>query len=187
MRNLRRNLKNIWSSQLEILVLLVLIFEFSFPHYALAAEVKEETSILLPNLVIRSEEESQDIKVSIPVLTKENNPEIEDKLPQIEEKVAKTYHIPITAYSSTVDQCDSTPCITANGFDLCEHNQEDVLAANFLPFGTKVRIPEIFGEQIFTIQDRMNARYYYRADIWMKTREAARKFGLVYATIEVLE
>jgi len=102
-------------------------------------------------------------------------------------KVIKTYQIPVTAYSSTVDQCDSTPCITANGFDLCENNQENVIAANFLPFGAKVRMPEIYGDRIFTVQDRMNARYYYRADIWMKTREAAVKFGLVYTTIEVLE
>lgn len=70
MRNLRRNLKNIWSSQLEILVLLVLIFEFSFPHYALAAEVKEETSILLPNLVISADIQDKDNKVSIAPLIK---------------------------------------------------------------------------------------------------------------------
>ena len=108
-------------------------------------------------------------------------------MPIKEVKVANVYNIPITAYSSTVDQCDSTPCITANGFDLCAHNQEDVIAANFLPLGTKVRIPEYFGDRIFTVQDRMNARYYYRADIWLKTREAAKNFGLAYTTLEVLE
>ncbi len=177
MNILKKNLKNIWSRRLEILVLLALIFEFSFPHYALAAETfytGQEESILLPNYTISAPIEDKNNKVSISPLIKK-------------EKVIKTYNIPITAYSSTVDQCDSTPCITANGFDLCKHNQEDVIAANFLPFGTKVRIPEIFGDRIFTVQDRMNARYYYRADIWMKTRESAIKFGLVYTTIEVLE
>src|SRR3989339_658118 len=58
--------------------------------------------------------------------------------------------IPITAYSSTVDQCDSTPCITANGYNLCENNKENVIATNFLPFGTKIRIPKQFGDRVFT-------------------------------------
>ncbi|KKQ57243.1 MAG: hypothetical protein US74_C0006G0026 [Parcubacteria group bacterium GW2011_GWA2_38_13] len=95
--------------------------------------------------------------------------------------------IPITAYSSTVDQCDSTPCITANGYNLCENNKENVIATNFLPFGTKIRIPKQFGDRVFTVQDRMNARYYYRADVWMQTREKATTFGIKYTEIEVLK
>ena len=95
--------------------------------------------------------------------------------------------IPITAYSSTVDQCDSTPCITANGFNLCKHNQENVVAANFLPFNTKIRIPKHFGDRVFTVQDRMNARYYYRADLWMQTREKAKQWGIRNVEIEVLK
>lgn len=95
--------------------------------------------------------------------------------------------ITITAYSSTPDQTDSTPCITANGFNLCKHNEENIIAANFLPFGTKIRIPEHFGEKIFIVQDRMNARYHYRADIWMKTRRGAVVFGSKYTEIEVLK
>jgi 3D (Asp-Asp-Asp) domain-containing protein len=157
----------------EIAVLLVLVFELSFPHFAVAAEPQTTGSIMLPSLVIRAAD-SGNSKVALIA-------------PVQRYQVVKTYNIPITAYSSTVDQCDSTPCLTANDFNLCEHNQEDVIAANFLPFGTKVRIPEYFGDQVFTVVDRMNARYYYRADIWMKTREAAQKFGIVYTTIEVLE
>ncbi len=167
-------LRTIRRRKIEIAVLLVLIFEFLFPHYSLAIEpVEAKTSIMVPDLVIKAEEEdNQKITLIAP---------IKDYL------VIKTYNIPITAYSSTVDQCDATPCITANGFDLCAHNQEDVIAANFLPFGTKVRIPEYFGDRIFTVQDRMNARYYYRADVWLKTRAEAKKFGLVYTKLEVIE
>lgn len=95
--------------------------------------------------------------------------------------------IVITAYSSTKDQTDDTPCITANGFDLCTHNQENILAANFVPMGTKIRIPEYFGEKIFIVQDRMNARYYYRADIWMQSRQKAKQWGAKYTEIEVLK
>ena len=93
--------------------------------------------------------------------------------------------VPITAYSSTVDQCDSTPCITANGFNLCENNAQNVIAANFLPFGTKVRFPDYDPDTIYTVQDRMNARYYYRADIWMKTRNEAKIFGIKKLTMEI--
>jgi len=91
----------------------------------------------------------------------------------------------ITAYSSTVDQTDSTPCITANGFNVCEHNTENVVAANFLPFGTKIKIPELYGDKLFTVQDRMNSRYWYHADIWLQSREKAKQFGAKYATIEI--
>jgi 3D (Asp-Asp-Asp) domain-containing protein len=93
----------------------------------------------------------------------------------------------MTAYNSLAGQTDSTPCITANGFDLCKHGIEDSIAANFLKFGTKVRIPELFGDRIFVVRDRMNRRYTSRVDIWMKSYENARDFGLKYAKIEVLK
>jgi 3D (Asp-Asp-Asp) domain-containing protein len=102
-------------------------------------------------------------------------------------ETTQSFPVVITAYSSTVDQTDSTPCITANGFDLCEHNRENVIATNILPFGTKVRFPEIYGKKIFTVQDRMNKRYTYRADIWKKDRQSAVRFGAKYTTIEVVE
>lgn len=86
----------------------------------------------------------------------------------------RTYRAPITAYSSTPDQTDSTPFITASG----THVRDGVLAANFLPIGTKVRMPELYGDKIFVVEDRMNARYNVRADIWMETREEAKQFGL---------
>ncbi|MBI4250214.1 3D domain-containing protein [Candidatus Uhrbacteria bacterium] len=94
--------------------------------------------------------------------------------------------VTVTAYSSTVDQTDSTPCITANGFNVCEHNKENIIAANFLPFGTRVRLPDLYGDKVFTVQDRMNRRYSRRVDIWMKTREKAKKFGVQYTMIEIV-
>jgi 3D (Asp-Asp-Asp) domain-containing protein len=97
----------------------------------------------------------------------------------------KTFTVPMTAYTSDPAQTDDTPCITASGMDVCERNQEDVVAANFLPLGTRVRIPELYGDRIFTVQDRMNARYDKRMDFWMKDIKEARKFGLKYATVEV--
>lgn len=89
--------------------------------------------------------------------------------------------VPVTAYSSTPDQTDDTPFITASG----SHVRDGVLAANFLPIGTRVKIPEVYGDKIFIVEDRMNARYHVRADIWMETREAAKKWGIKYVTLEV--
>ncbi|MFC1598619.1 hypothetical protein ACFL2U_01230 [Patescibacteria group bacterium] len=93
--------------------------------------------------------------------------------------------IPVTAYSSTVDQTDSTPCITANGFNLCENDKQNVIATNYLPFGTKVRFPDYDPDTIYTVEDRMNARYSFRADIWMKTRNEAKVFGIQTIKMEI--
>ena len=164
-------LKQLSQHKTTALVLVVFAVELSFPQYSpvLAADASQ-TSVLLPNMIIRSSEEN----ISVEVVKEQY-------------AVVKTFTVPITSYTSTVDQTDSTPCITANGFNLCTHNQEDVIAANFLPFGTKVRIPEHFGDRIFTVQDRMNSRYYYRADIWLRDRTDAIKWGIKYTTIEVVQ
>lgn len=89
--------------------------------------------------------------------------------------------IPITAYSSEVGQTDSTPFITASGTTV----RHGVVAANFLPIGTRVRFPELYGEQVFIVEDRMNARYYQRFDIWMEETADARNFGVHWTTVEV--
>jgi len=93
----------------------------------------------------------------------------------------------ITAYNSEVAQTDDDPCTTANGFNVCQHNQEDTIAANFLKFGTKVRIPEIFGDRVFVVRDRMNSRYANHVDVWMKDHGAAVKFGVQVAMIQVIK
>src|SRR3989338_1243839 len=70
--------------------------------------------------------------------------------PKPELKVIKTYSVRATAYSSTPDQTDDTPFITANG----TYVKDGIIAANFyvdgyrVPFGTLVRIPEIYGEKV---------------------------------------
>ncbi len=82
--------------------------------------------------------------------------------------------VTVTAYSSTVDQCDSTPFITASG----THVRDGIIATNALAFGTKVKFPSVYGDKVFTVEDRMNKRYTDRADIWFETREEAIKFGV---------
>jgi 3D (Asp-Asp-Asp) domain-containing protein len=96
------------------------------------------------------------------------------------------YHS-MTAYTSEVAQTDASPCITANGFNVCQHGVEDTVAANFLPFGTKVQIPELFGDRVFIVRDRMNRRYSERVDVWMKDKSDALQFGVRTAKIVVLK
>lgn len=102
-------------------------------------------------------------------------------------KIIRTSVHPMTAYNSEPGQTDDSPCITANGFNVCEHGVEDTIAANFLKFGTKVMIPELFGDRVFIVRDRMNKRYTDRVDIWMKSYDDAIQFGLKRATIQVIE
>lgn len=89
----------------------------------------------------------------------------------------RTLQVFATAYSSDPYQTDATPCIPALGsFDLCENffrtKTEDTIAANFLPLGAKVRFPNMYGDKIFVVRDRMNSRYnydrigYYRIDFY---------------------
>lgn len=102
-------------------------------------------------------------------------------------EVAWSRKYTMTAYTSEVAQCDASPCITANGFNVCRHGIEDTVAANFLPFGTKIRIPALFGDRILIVRDRMNSRYQERVDVWLKSYDNAIDFGVKYVEIEVLK
>jgi len=88
----------------------------------------------------------------------------------------------VTAYTSRPEETDSTPFITASGSYV--HN--GIVATNALPIGTLIRIPEHFGDRIFRVEDRMNARYTNNLDVWFEGLKDARKFGKKYTTIEVL-
>lgn len=92
-----------------------------------------------------------------------------------------TMRVLVTAYSSTPDQTDSTPFTTANGTTV----HPGVVAANWLPFGTHLRLPKHFDNQVFVVADRMNKRFANRLDIWMESREAAVTWGARYVNIEV--
>ncbi len=78
-----------------------------------------------------------------------------------------------SAYNSVLWQTDDTPFITASGTTV----RHGVLAANFLPIGTLVTIPDIYGDQIFVVEDRMNPRYLNNIDIWMESISDAKQFG----------
>jgi len=126
------------------------------------------------------------LTISLVIQSMKNETEQYGQLPVAKDAEPRTqYTVPITAYTSDVYQTDDTPCITASGLDVCERDIENVVAANFLPIGTRVRIPELFGDRVFYVEDRMNSRYYYKMDVWMKEYSQAKTFGVQYATIEV--
>lgn len=95
-------------------------------------------------------------------------------------EIKKVY---ITAYSSTPEETDDTPFITASGSIV----RDGIVASNFLPFGTKIRIPAIFGDKIFTVEDRMHPRMTEVVDIWMPSQKEAQRFGRAYTEIEILK
>ena len=156
------------------LLMLIIVFELIlFPAPTSAAENIIEEPKDIQGAVVKEE-----IKII----------EVRNNLPENENlRVKWTGYYTITAYNSEVGQTDSTPCLTANLFNVCEHGIEDTIAVNFLKYGTKVRIPDIFGSQVFVVRDRMNKKYNDRLDIWMIDKKKAKKFGFKIAKIEVLE
>jgi 3D (Asp-Asp-Asp) domain-containing protein len=99
-----------------------------------------------------------------------------------EPRIIKLY---VTAYTSAAAETDTTPCIAASGYNLCQHDLENVVASNFLPFGAKIKFPELDPEQVYTVVDRMHERYDSRIDIWKKTQTDAKIFGKKFLTIEI--
>ena len=98
-----------------------------------------------------------------------------NKIPQ------KTMYVTVTAYSSTKDQTDGDPYLTAIGTPV----RDGIIAANFLPIGTAVRFPDKFGDKLFVVEDRMHEKYGLQVDIWMSNQEDAKKFGIQYLKIEI--
>ncbi len=96
----------------------------------------------------------------------------------------KTIRMDATAYTSRPQETDGSPFITADGSVV----RDGIIASNVLPFGTKVRLPTVYGEKIFVVRDRMNTRYSYRLDVWMDDYNTMMHFGLKRGIpVEVVE
>ncbi|MDZ7798913.1 MAG: 3D domain-containing protein [Patescibacteria group bacterium] len=105
-------------------------------------------------------------------------------LPKVKNRPARSQiHLTITAYSSSPDECSGDPFITASG----QRVEDGTLAYNYLPFGTKVRFPEAYGDKIFTVTDRMASyKGKYIADIWMPSKQEAKNWGVKILKMEIL-
>jgi 3D (Asp-Asp-Asp) domain-containing protein len=92
--------------------------------------------------------------------------------------------VKITAYSSTVWQTDDTPFITASN----KHVEDGIVANNLLPFGTKIKFPELYGDKVFVVEDRMHRRKSdNHFDIWFSSYDDAVQFGVQRTYVEILE
>jgi 3D (Asp-Asp-Asp) domain-containing protein len=85
----------------------------------------------------------------------------------------------VTAYNvGDPRQTDDTPCIAANGEDICSALAKGEMrcAANFVPLGSHLYVDKI---GVCLVTDRMNKRYRNRVDIAMEKNEyyRARRFG----------
>mgnify|MGYP001602094710 CR=1 FL=1 len=112
----------------------------------------------------------------------QNTKIVRERLP-----IAETAHprailkMEVSAYTSRPEETDSTPFTTASGTRV----HDGTLATNRLKFGTKVRIPDLYCDKIFTVEDRMNERYQNHADIWVDDLVVARQIGRRHLTVEV--
>ena len=109
-------------------------------------------------------------------------PDLETQPDYSAEAQVRTMVVPTTAYTSDVAETDSSPFTTADGSQV----RDGIIAANFLPHGTRVRIPDYFGNKVFEVHDRMNKRYQTRVDIWMLNKSDAYAWGVRNVKIEIL-
>lgn len=167
-RKTRQRLKHLFT-----LALASLILNLSFPQIVPAAAAASQPS------PVNSLAEAQPTTVApatvVPIA----------QLPVIQDKpVKKRMIVRASAYSSTVDQTDSDPFTAASG----QKVHDGMIAMNGMPFGTKIRIPDHYGDKIFTVGDRMHKRWgNQKIDIWMTTRAAAMQWGVRTVTIEILK
>lgn len=112
-----------------------------------------------------------------------NAPDLTTPIEYSDEPAVRTITVPVSAYNSEVGQTDSSPFTTADGTQV----RDGIVAANFLPHGTRFRIPDYFGNKVFEVHDRMNARYTYKIDIWMLNKSEALKWGVRNVKVEILD
>lgn len=98
--------------------------------------------------------------------------------------IVRTYTSQVTVYHSVPWETDSDPWTTAAG----TRARDGVVAANCLAFGTLIRIPELFGDKMFVVEDRLAPRKScYIIDVWKEYSAQDKSFGAPTATIEVLK
>jgi len=145
-----------------LLILTGILFEFP---------LEAENSNILPK-------ESEKVVIS------QGNSILRISSPNNPEKKSIRISAIVTAYSSTPWETDEDPHVTASGKPV----RDGIVANNFLPFGTKIKIPEIFGDKIFVVEDRMKrGKSKYQFDVWFENYFEALKFGAKRTYVEILE
>ena len=95
----------------------------------------------------------------------------------------------VTAYNAgDPRQTDDTPCIAANGEDICKAlaKGKKRCAANFVPLGSHLHVEKV---GVCLVTDRTNKRYRNRVDIAMQKDEyhKARRFGRQKLMVKIID
>ncbi|MDD4531100.1 MAG: 3D domain-containing protein [Candidatus Pacebacteria bacterium] len=158
-------------------IILIAAIVFSFSALVLTIDAKADNTNLVQG---QGSEKSYSLENNALALFSEK----EDRDGDNSQKTYTKIKVIATAYSSTEWQTDDTPFITANGSEV----RDGIIANNMLPFGTEIKLPELYGNKVFTVEDRMHSRKSkYQIDIWFPTLEEAKAFGVKETYIEVLE
>ena len=172
---------------LHYLSLFSLIYTFLFPQYSWAYFNAQEEAILTINYqTAETGADAKDISLTTlhgHTLIQINNPETPASALQGPTCPINKKLVIITAYSSTIEETDSSPFITASG----TYVRDGIIAANFLKIGTQVKIPTLYGDKVFVVEDRMAKKNSHKVDIWMPSKTDALQFGVKKAEIVVLE
>jgi len=107
--------------------------------------------------------------------------EVEKPAQEVPEQNNEVVLATVTAYTSSVDETDDTPFITASG----ARTGDGIIACPpKYEFGTQV---EIEGKT-FTCEDRMNRRYHQeeRFDMWVETKAEAFQWGVRQLPVEIV-
>ena len=148
-------------------VLLASVLPMAFPFAVAAAEVGAAAPVLGPHQ-------------NASILSRSLQP---DKPYDYYQPSQHQLYITVTSYNSEPGQTDSTPFITAFGTEV----RDGIVATNYLPRGTKIRFPDIYGSKIFIVEDRMNIRYFKRMDIWMEDKDVSKQFGARTLRMEIVK
>lgn len=94
----------------------------------------------------------------------------------------------LTAYTSRPEETDDTPCIAADGSDICKRHAkgETICASNDFKLGTKLTLQAGSKTINCTVRDRMNRRYTGKAriDVYFgHDLKGARAFGIQEADV----
>lgn len=103
------------------------------------------------------------------------------QLPISKDKEYYIIYANVTAYNTTVGQCDSSPCIAASGENIC--GKEDAVACpRSIPFGTWISIDNRF----YRCTDRTNIRFSDRFDInYNLDIQGAKQWGIRYLPVKI--
>ncbi len=151
--------------------LFLMVVQLTTPHLVLASDFTNESAFLETDFT------QKELVLGETQETHLFFPDVPAKKPDMRLRAR------ISAYTSTVGQTDSTPFIAASG----KRVFDGMIAANGLPFGTIVKIPSLYGNKEFVVEDRMNERYPLgHMDIWLDTTRAeARRFGVKRVEVEI--